>query len=124
MKKNGFTLLEMLIVISIIAILVGMGTVSYSTAQKKARDAKRKADLHAMQNALEQCYAVGDSEYPTISKSNGDLTISVDCTADGGPSMSITDPTTKTYAVTADASSYSISIDLEDGSTASISNLQ
>lgn len=56
--KNAFTLLEMLVVIGIIAILVGMGTVYYSSAQKKARDAKRAADLKALQNAMEQQYAV------------------------------------------------------------------
>jgi len=67
MKKNkfAFTLLEMLVVIGIIAILVGMGLVSYSTAQKKARDAKRKQDLKAIQNGLEQYYSVCGYKYPT-----------------------------------------------------------
>ncbi|NCO89124.1 type II secretion system protein, partial [Candidatus Roizmanbacteria bacterium] len=40
--KKAFTLLEILVVIGIISIMVAMGTASYSTAQKKARDAKRK----------------------------------------------------------------------------------
>jgi len=62
---TGFTLLEMLVVIGIIAILIGIGTVSYSTAQKKARDAKRKQDLNAIQNALEQYYSVCGYQYPT-----------------------------------------------------------
>lgn len=63
--KKGFTLLEMLVVIGIIAILVGLGTTSYSTAQKKARDAKRKSDLKAIQNALEQYYSICGYQYPT-----------------------------------------------------------
>ena len=63
--KKSFTLLEMLVVIGIIAILLGLGAISYSTAQRKARDAKRKSDLKTIQNALEQYYAVCGYQYPT-----------------------------------------------------------
>lgn len=63
--KKSFTLLEMLVVIGIVAILIGMATVSYSTAQKKARDSKRKSDLKTIQNALEQYYSVCGYQYPT-----------------------------------------------------------
>ncbi|NTU73704.1 type II secretion system protein [Candidatus Roizmanbacteria bacterium] len=63
--KKGFTLMELLVVIGIIAILVALGTVSYSTAQKKSRDSKRKSDLKTIQNALEQYYAICGSVYPT-----------------------------------------------------------
>jgi prepilin-type N-terminal cleavage/methylation domain-containing protein len=62
--SHAFTLLEMLVVIGIIAVLVGMGSISYSTAQKKARDAKRKGDLNAIQNALEQHYSICNYSYP------------------------------------------------------------
>ncbi|MCX7881309.1 MAG: prepilin-type N-terminal cleavage/methylation domain-containing protein [Patescibacteria group bacterium] len=64
-KKKAFTLLEMLVVIGIIAIILSLGSVSYSTAQKKARDAKRKQDLKAIQNALEQYYSICGYQYPT-----------------------------------------------------------
>ncbi|MFN4212443.1 MAG: type II secretion system protein [Microgenomates group bacterium] len=63
--SNAFTLLEMLVVIGIIAVLIGMGAVSYSTAQRKARDAKRKSDLKAIQNALEQYYSICNYQYPS-----------------------------------------------------------
>jgi prepilin-type N-terminal cleavage/methylation domain-containing protein len=52
--KRGFTLLELLIVISIIAILVGLSSVSYTTAQKKTRNSKRRGDMKSVQNAFEQ----------------------------------------------------------------------
>lgn len=55
----------MLVVIGIIATLVGMGAVSYSTAQKKSRDAKRKTDLKTIQNAMEQYYSICGYQYPT-----------------------------------------------------------
>ncbi len=63
-NNKGFTLLELLVVIGIIAILVAVGTASYSTVQKKARDAKRKTDLKELQSAYEQYYSICDFKYP------------------------------------------------------------
>ncbi len=67
MKKNkGFTLFELLVSISIIAILVALATASFSGAQKKARDSRRKEDLSSVQKAAEQYYALnGGAGYPT-----------------------------------------------------------
>lgn len=56
--------MELLVVISIIAILVTIGLTSFSTAQKKARDSKRKSDIKEVQNSLEQYYSVCGSQYP------------------------------------------------------------
>ncbi|HAU98928.1 MAG: Type II secretion system protein G [Microgenomates group bacterium GW2011_GWF2_45_18] len=53
-KSFGFTLLELLVVISIIGILLSVSAVSYTNGQKTARDGKRKADMRAWQSALEQ----------------------------------------------------------------------
>lgn len=64
-NKKSFTLLEMLVVIGIIAVIIGFGAVSYSSAQRRARDAKRRADLKAIQNAMEQYYSVARYVYPT-----------------------------------------------------------
>lgn len=65
LQKKGFTLLEMLIVLGIIAILLSVMTISFSAAQKKTRDAKRKSDLKMIQNAFEQYYAICGYSYPT-----------------------------------------------------------
>jgi prepilin-type N-terminal cleavage/methylation domain-containing protein len=53
-KKSGFSLLELLVVVSIIGILIALGTVAFSTAQKKSRDSRRRSDVKAMQEAFEQ----------------------------------------------------------------------
>jgi prepilin-type N-terminal cleavage/methylation domain-containing protein len=53
-KKFGFTLVELLISISIIAILSIVLTISFSNAQKNGRDQRRISDLKAVQNAAEQ----------------------------------------------------------------------
>jgi len=59
--------LELLIVIGIIGVLVALATVSYSSAQKSGRDSKRKQDMIAIQNALEQYYSTNSYIYPSPS---------------------------------------------------------
>lgn len=51
--KKGFTLIEILITVTIIAILTAIGIVSYNSVNKRARDAKRKSDLEQIRSALE-----------------------------------------------------------------------
>lgn len=57
MRSNrGFTLIELLVVIAIIGMLSSIVLASLNSARAKARDAKRVADLHQVQNALELFY--------------------------------------------------------------------
>lgn len=56
-KKKGFTLIEMLIVITVIALLASLILVGMGGARAKARDSRRIADLHNVMNALELYYA-------------------------------------------------------------------
>lgn len=65
MSKRGFTLVELLISISIIAILSVVLSISFSNAQKNGRDQRRISDLKAIQNAAEQYYMLNNSNYPT-----------------------------------------------------------
>lgn len=51
--SEGFTLVELLVVISIIAILSVVGITVFNSAQKSTRDARRKADIDAIAKALE-----------------------------------------------------------------------
>ena len=53
----GFTLVELLIVISIIAILSVVGIVVFTNVQKGARDARRKADVESIAKAYEVNYS-------------------------------------------------------------------
>jgi len=63
MKNLGFTLVELLIVMAILAILASLGFSQYRTSQQKARDAQRKADLSNVARALEMYYN-DNSQYP------------------------------------------------------------
>lgn len=103
-KNNGFTLLELLVVIGIIAILVALATVSYSATQKQGRDSKRKQDLVAVQNALEQYYSNNYYKYPDGTCRDADtyLVSSWPLDPDTGVDYSGTDTcTTSTYCVCA-----------------------
>ncbi|KKU11410.1 MAG: hypothetical protein UX17_C0079G0007, partial [Parcubacteria group bacterium GW2011_GWC2_45_7] len=44
-KSFGFTLIEILVVATIIGLLAAGGFVTYSNLSRQSRDAKRKADL-------------------------------------------------------------------------------
>ena len=63
-KQKGFTLFELLVSISIIGILTALGVVSFSNAQKKARDSRRIQDMDAIQKAAEQFYSTNAYTYP------------------------------------------------------------
>jgi len=64
-NKGGFTLFELLVSISIIAILTALVSLSYSAAQKRARDAKRRQDMVSVQKAAEQYYSLSNYNYPS-----------------------------------------------------------
>lgn len=64
-KKLGFTLVELLVVISIISILTIISVSSFRTAQIKARDAERKANLDAVSKSL-MLYYNDNNKFPDL----------------------------------------------------------
>ncbi len=62
-KAKGFTLVELLVVIAIIGILASIGLNTFTSAQKKSRDAERKAHLKQLSDAFEAYYN-DKGEYP------------------------------------------------------------
>jgi prepilin-type N-terminal cleavage/methylation domain-containing protein len=51
-KQSAFTLIEVLVVATILGVLLSIAVVSFSNAQKKSRDARRKADLETVRQGL------------------------------------------------------------------------
>lgn len=55
-QRLGFTIVEIIVVITAIAILASIGMVSYSSMQVRARDSERVADIDTMAGGLESYY--------------------------------------------------------------------
>jgi general secretion pathway protein G len=59
----GFTLIELMVVMSIIVVLAGIGLAVHANSQTRAREAVLKEDLFRMRDAIDQYYA-DKNEYP------------------------------------------------------------
>lgn len=68
-NKKGFTLVELLVVISIIAILATVGFVVFQGQQRNARDVRRKADVDAITKAMEAGKVAGEINYVALAAS-------------------------------------------------------
>ena len=52
-RESGFTLIELIIVMAIIAILASIAVPSYLSSMKAAKEAVLKEDLHVMRSAID-----------------------------------------------------------------------
>jgi prepilin-type N-terminal cleavage/methylation domain-containing protein len=64
-RSKGFTIVELLIVIVVIAILATLVIVTFTGIQQKARDSQRQTDINAVDSHLEAFYA-SNGYYPTL----------------------------------------------------------
>jgi len=62
-SQSGFTLIELMVVISLIVVLAGMGLVQYRNSIVRSKEAVLKKDLFEMRDAIDQYYA-DKNEYP------------------------------------------------------------
>ena len=62
-SKKGFTLIELLVVISVIGLLASIVLVSMGSVRKKARDARRQADIRQIGTAMEFYYSDNSDKY-------------------------------------------------------------
>ena len=60
---RGFTLIEIIIVFTLIGILVGLGLPQYKTSIKRAREAVLKEDLFTLRKLIDQ-YLTDKGKYP------------------------------------------------------------
>lgn len=65
-NKNGFTIVELLIVVVVIAILAAITIVSFNGIQNRANDTSVQSDLRINGSAIQQ-YFVTQSSYPVNS---------------------------------------------------------
>ncbi len=123
--KKAFTLIEILVVATIIGLLAAGASITYSQLAKQSRDARRKADLEQIRAALEM-YRSNVSAYPTTFPLN--CTIATGMTDDSSNTYLSTfpkDPKCSTYSYYYESSAtttYSLGTRLENpaGSTCTV----
>jgi len=121
-NKNGFTLVELLVSISIIAILTVLASISYSNAQKNGRDQRRIEDLKAIQNAAEQYYLLSGGSYlaaGNYSSGASSWKFNTQIILQKYPK----DPKGSEYLVSANTTSYCVCATMENVKNANSNNL-
>lgn len=68
-KQEGFTIVELLIVIVVIGILAALVITTFTGIQQKARDTERQTDIKALHGQIEAYYAQ-NGRYPTLTDMN------------------------------------------------------
>lgn len=68
-KQQGFTIVELLIVIVVIGILAALVITTFTGIQQKARNTERTTDIKALHGQVEAYYAQ-NGKYPTLDNMN------------------------------------------------------
>jgi prepilin-type N-terminal cleavage/methylation domain-containing protein len=68
-KQQGFTIVELLIVIVVIGILAALVITTFTGIQQKGRNTERTTDIKAMHGQIEAYYAQ-NGKYPTLANMN------------------------------------------------------
>ena len=63
-KQNGFTLIEVLIVVTLVIVLAAIGLATYQNSVRRSREAVLREDLFRMRDAIDQYYA-DKNKYPS-----------------------------------------------------------
>lgn len=69
-RRSGFTIVELLIVIVVIAILAAISIVAYTGIQSRAHDAALQSDANAIRKVMQMYYSDNGS-YPICSGGSG-----------------------------------------------------
>ena len=100
-RSNGFTLLELMIVVAIVGILAAVGYPAYTSAVKKGNRADGIDSLLSLAGRMEEYYMVNDTYTGATVGSPVLGTVGSNQTSDGLYTVSISSATNFGYSVTA-----------------------
>ena len=118
-KKTGFTLIELIVSVTIIAVLTVAGVISYGGASKKSRDSRRMADLEKIRIALELYRQGTGSTYPADGALSSRLVPNYLQTMPVGPKG---ENYTSGYDQTGTGYTYTLSVTVEDAGSSNVPN--
>jgi prepilin-type N-terminal cleavage/methylation domain-containing protein len=118
MKQRAFSVVELLVAISVLAILAAVITITFTNTRRNSRDARRKADVQTINSAVTQYQATNGTSFVTFgacsipSGMEQDPTVlatGVGCTGAGGRSygkVNLKSATTDGYVATTEPRTY------------------
>lgn len=117
LKQQGFTIVELLIVIVVIGILAALVVTTFTGIQQRARNTERQTDVKAVHGQLEAWYA-SNGAYPAMAQVNDSTWRGTNMK--GLDAEALKDPKGSSQAVcaTASATCYGYAVFQSDGSTA------
>ena len=120
-RSQGFTIVELLIVIVVIGILALLVITTYSGIQAKARNAKRQTDIQSLQTQLEAFFSQ-NGYYPSLGDFNSTSwratnMKSLDAGALVDPSSTCNPSTTSCLVAAPAAKSYSYAVTDSNGAS-------
>ncbi|HSI20464.1 MAG TPA: type II secretion system protein [Verrucomicrobiae bacterium] len=96
-RPRGFSLVEMLVAISILAILSSLVTIVFSSARRNSRDGRRKADVETITGAFSQYMAVSGTTHMTYPSATCTLPVDVNTAPIGSAAAGCVGATGRSY---------------------------
>ena len=116
-RNEGFTIVELLIVIVVIGILALLVITTYSGIQQKARNSKRQTDVQSLQTQLEAFYSQ-NGYYPSLTDmNNGGWRTTNMKSLDQGALTDPSNPSSSTLVASPAAKSYSYAVTDSSGAS-------